>query len=109
MDFMALAPLMAPAGLVIAAAVVITLRERRPGDTVLDLTDVPRVRLEPHASGRANSAVGPLTGDLVPARSDSLGARMQSAASSEQPVTDEAARPAIRIRRRGTPLVAGRR
>lgn len=103
-----LVPIMFPALLIIAAAVWLVSRERSARDVVLDLREVPVVRLADGERDTLRSVPAPLSGRLVePCASGTLGARLRviEPRQSETPA-DAVPTPRRASRRRTHPLVA---
>lgn len=105
--------ILAPALLVVAAAVRVAVRERAGRDLVLDLRDVPAVLLATRAGPIPDIAHGaPLEGALVdPGGAGTLGARLRStvavpASGCEEPAPAGHAPRVVLVRRRRRPLVA---
>ena len=107
-----LVPIMFPALLIIGAAVWLVSRERSERDVVLDLRDVPVVRLAEVERDTVRSVPAPLSGRLVePRDAGTLGARLRvfEPLPDEEPehaVTEPHGSGRVIVRRRTQPLVA---
>lgn len=108
MSIMELLPLTLPAVLVVGAALLVASRARHGRDVVIDLREVPTVRL---ADERVPTAPGeplrPADGALVvPAGNGSLGARLWSSAADDGQHMAPGHPRTVVVRRRQRPLVA---